>query len=184
MYNWSDLKIKFENNANNTINWINSEYSKLRSGRVNPNIFDNIFIDYYGENTKLNQLSQIQVLDARNVVIKPYDQSIIKITINKLLTSNLGVNPIIDNNQIRITFPPITEETRKNTVKKAKEILEQGKVQIRNVRKTIQDLYKNDKTIPEDLIYKFEDELNKITKIFNSKLEEIYSNKEKELLKI
>jgi ribosome recycling factor len=133
----------------------------------------------------LNQIANLQIVDARQILIKPYDRTQLHDIAKAITTSQLNVNPQVNADNIRIIFPSQTEENRKQNVKKAKEILEIAKTKIRNVRKNVQDEYKKAKdTVSEDLIHYFEDELNKITKIYNDKLLNIYSHKEQELMRI
>ena len=148
---WKDLQTKFEEQANKSIKWINNEYSLINSGRISVSIFNNVKVAAYDSMMPLNQVSNIQIVNA---------------------------------DCIRINFPPQTEESRKLNVKKAKQILESAKIKIRDVRKNIQSLYKNNDEISEDLIHYFEDELNKITKKYNNDLENIFKKKEKELMSL
>jgi ribosome recycling factor len=132
----------------------------------------------------LNQISNIQVVDARTVLIKPFDKSLLKDINTALSTANLGANPVLDSEFVKLSFPPSTEENRMKNVKKCKEILEQAKVRIRKVREDVKGQYKDVDGISEDVIFHFNEELDKITKLYNTKLEEVYNKKESELLKI
>ena len=181
---WKDLQTKFEEQANKSIKWINNEYSLINSGRISVSIFNNVKVAAYDSMMPLNQVSNIQIVNATQVVIKPYDMSLIQEIAKGINQANLNVNPIVNADCIRINFPPQTEESRKLNVKKAKQILESAKIKIRDVRKNIQSLYKNNDEISEDLIHYFEDELNKITKKYNNDLENIFKKKEKELMSL
>jgi ribosome recycling factor len=133
----------------------------------------------------LNQLSNMQIVDARQILIKPYDRSQLHDIAKAITASPLNISPQVNADNIRLIFPSQTEENRKQSVKKAKEILELSKQKLRDVRKDVQDIYKKIKdTVSEDLIRHFEDELNKITKTYNNKLEDIFNRKEKELMTI
>jgi ribosome recycling factor len=133
----------------------------------------------------LNQIANLQIVDARQILIKPYDRNQLHDIAKAITTSPLNVNPQVNADNIRLIFPSQTEENRKQNVKKAKEVLEVAKTKLRNIRKNIQDQYKKVKdTVSEDLIRYFEDELNKITKTYNTKLEDIFSKKEQELMHI
>jgi ribosome recycling factor len=132
----------------------------------------------------LNQVATLQLVDARQVLIKPFDKGTVKDIVTALNNSNIGASPQLNGDTVRIIFPPITEETRKINVKRAKELMEQAKVRIRNIRQPIQAKYKKIPNISEDTLRYFEEELNKVTKEYNVKLEELYGKKEGELLKI
>jgi ribosome recycling factor len=162
---------------------LTNEYALIRSGRINLNIFNDIRVEAYGEQTPINQVATLQLVDARQVIIKPFDKGVIKDLMTALNASNIGAAPQLNSDTIRIIFPPITEETRKANVKRAKELLENTKVRVRNVRQAVQTKYKKNTGISEDTLHYFEDELNKITKEYNNKLETIFSTKESELLK-
>jgi ribosome recycling factor len=132
----------------------------------------------------LNQISSIQILDAKTCIIKPYDKEIIKEIISAISNSNLGVNPIADVEFVKINFPSITEETRIKNVKKCKEILEQAKIKLRKVREEVRDIVKKEKTLSEDNIRFFNEEIDKITKLYITKLDDIFVKKEQELMKV
>lgn len=181
---WSELQKQFEQGGNEVINWLNNEYSSIRSGRVNVSVFDHVRVMAYGEEMKLNQISNIQIVNATQVLIKPYDKSQIQDILKGISNANLNVNPIVNPDCIRINFPAQTEENRLENVKKAKKFLEDAKVKIRDVRRDVQDKYKKLDNVSEDLIRYFEDELNKITKRYNEQLEKIFAEKEKSLMTI
>ncbi len=181
---WSELQEQFELEAIEPIEWMNEEYKKIRSGRVSISILDNVKVNAYGELMNLNQLSNLQIVDARQILIKPYDKSQIHDIAKAISIANIGVNPQINSDNIRLIFPPQTEENRVTNVKKAKAILEETKEKIRNIRKNIQASYKKLSGISEDVIRYFEEELNKITKKYNSDLESTFESKEQELMKI
>jgi len=181
---WNDLKNKFISEFNQVTKWINDEYSKIRCGRVNINIFNDLKVEAYGEHMPINQVGNIQVLDARTVVIKPYDKSTMKELLKTLNAANLGGNVQDDTDKAKITFPPVTEENRREYSKKAKVILEQAKTRVRQIRENVKSMWKNDKTVTDDMSKHFENELNNITKNSNSELENIYAKKDKELMTI
>jgi ribosome recycling factor len=160
------------------------EFSRIRSGRVSLNILDVVKVQAYGEYMNLNQVANMQIVDARQILIKPYDRSQLHDIAKAITTSPLGVSPQVNVDNIRIIFPSQTEENRKQNVKKAKEILEHAKQKIRDVRKDVQSMYKKLDGVSEDLIRYFENELNTITKTYNNKLEDKFTKKEKELMTI
>jgi ribosome recycling factor len=163
---------------------MDDEYSRIRSGRVSLNILDVVKVEAYGEMMSLNQIANMQIVDARQILIKPYDRSQMHDIAKAITASPLNINPQINADNIRLIFPSQTEENRRQNVKKAKEILETAKQKLRNVRKEVQDKYKKLDGVSEDLIRYFEEELNKITKLHNTKLEEQFAKKEKELMTI
>ncbi|WEK83129.1 MAG: ribosome recycling factor [Mycoplasma sp.] len=179
---WNTLKQEFETAANKVTNWLNQEYGLIRTGRVSLSIFDKVRVNAYGSEMKLNQVANIQIVNATQVIIKPYDKSQTQEILKGITVANLNVNPIVNPDSIRINFPPQTEESRKASVKQAKKLLEDAKIKIRSVRQDVQAMYKKLDSVSEDLIRYFEDELNKITKKYNSDLESRYNAKEKELM--
>ncbi len=179
---WNTLKQEFETGANKVTNWLNQEYGLIRTGRVSLSIFDKVRVNAYGSEMKLNQVANIQIVNATQVIIKPYDKSQTQEILKGITVANLNVNPIVNPDSIRINFPPQTEESRKASVKQAKKLLEDAKIKIRSVRQDVQAMYKKLDSVSEDLIRYFEDELNKITKKYNSDLESRYNAKEKELM--
>lgn len=181
---WTELQKVFEMQSATIINHVNDEYSRIRSGRVSLNILDIVKVQAYGEYMSLNQIANLQIVDARQILIKPYDRSQCTDIAKAIMASNLNVNPQVNPDSIRLIFPAQTEESRKINVKKCKEILEHAKQSLRDVRKVVQNKYKNLKDISEDAIRYFEDELNKITKTYNNKLEDIFNKKEQELMKL
>lgn len=179
---WNIYKEEFDKKANEKINWLELEFIKIKTGRPNPNILDSILVNAYDTKSKIIEIANIQVVEGKQLIIKPYDKSLLQNINQEILKSNLGLTPQVDADLLRINFPPQTEEVRKNSVKKCKEILEQAKVGIRNIRNDIHKKYKNDKELREDELKQYDNELDKITKSYNSKLDELFSMKEKELL--
>jgi len=180
----NDIKQEFELYFGEVIEYINGQYDKIRSGRVNPNIFNDITVDAYGEITPLKHVASIQIVDARTVFIKPFDKNLINEISSSLIKSNLGVNPTLDIDYVKLSFPPITEETRKVNVRKCKEILEQAKIKVRGIREELRNNVKAQEGVSEDLIVQLNNEIDKITKEKNLILEQIFDKKEEELLKI
>ncbi|MEF9984953.1 MAG: ribosome recycling factor [Malacoplasma sp.] len=181
---WNVYKNEFENQSNPKINWLVMEYQKLKTGRPNPHIFDSITIECYGDKLKLLEVSNIQIVEGKQIIIKPYDKTLCSAINAAILKSNLGITPQLDADLIRVNFPPQTEENRKLSIKKAKELSEECKISIRNIRKNIHNQFKSNKELSKDLISYFEEELDKMTKNYNNEIESIFSAKEKELLTI
>lgn len=184
MVDWKVLNEEFELGTLEVNEWLQNEFAKINSGRVNPNMFNNLKVQAYGEWTPLIQLANVSAVDARQLLIKPYDRGIIKDVAKALAESEYHVNPQVNPDCIRIIFAPLTEETRREAVKKAKEHFNTAKEKIRSVRQTVQAKYKKDKDISDDDIRYYEDQLNKVTKAANAKLEEIFAKKEKDLMSL
>lgn len=181
---WKIYKEEFDKKANEKINWLESEFSKIRTGRPSPTIFDLLLFDAYGSKVKLNEIANVHVAEGRTLIVKPYDKSLLHEINQEILKSNLGLTPQVDADLLRINFPSQTEEARKNSVKKCKEILENAKIGIRNIRNDIHKKYKADKELREDEIKQYDTELDKTTKLYNSKLDELFSKKEKDLMSL
>lgn len=184
MIEWETLKKEFELNFAKINTWLSEEFAKINSGRVNPHIYSHINVNAYGSLTPLFQLANISVVDARQLIIKPYDKNLVKEIAKALNESDHKINPQINFDSIRIVFPPLTEENRKENVKKAKLQLEQAKGKVRIIRQQIQAKYKKDNSLAKDLVHYFEDQLNIVTKNANNLLEESFNKKQKNLLSL
>jgi ribosome recycling factor len=119
---------------------MSDEYMKIRSGRINVNIFNNVQVNYYETYTPINQLSNTQFLDARTILIKPYDKTLVKEMVNALNAANLGANVLGEVDYVKVQFAPVTEENRRSNVKIAKEILENAKQKVRSVREDTKNI--------------------------------------------
>jgi ribosome recycling factor len=181
-----DLKKKFEENLNNTINFLNKELVKIRTGKAHPSLFDGIKIDYYGNPTPLNQIASINIPDAKTIVIQPWDKSVLSLIEKAILNANLGFTPINNGEIIRINIPQLTEERRKEYVKLAKMEGEKAKISVRNIRREyIEKLKKLEKEgVPEDEIKKSEKEFQDIVDNVMKQIDSLIELKEKEILQI
>lgn len=182
MLDWNALKNEFIKSSKNIFVYLQNELQKINSGRVNPNMFNHLKVDAYGQKTSLIQLANVSSVDARQLIIKPYDNGLLKNIAKTLSESEFKVNPQINDNCIRIIFSPLTEEGRNSAVKKAKEYYNEAVQKMRILRQTIQSKYKKDSTISNDDIRYYEDQLNKLTKSANDELFNIFTAKEKKLL--
>ncbi len=174
-----------EDKMKKTLNAIDSELKKMRTGRPSPAVLEEIKVDYYGTPTPINQLATVSVSEERTLLVKPWDKSVIKSIEKAIMASDLGINPQSDGNVIRLVFPTPTTEQRQKWVKKAKEIVEEGKVAVRNIRRDIRERIKkgkNDGDIPEDDAKRLEEELQKVTDEYIEKLDELFEKKEKEIM--
>ena len=163
------------------------DLAAIRTGRANPGMFNRINIDYYGAMTPLTQLSSVNVPEARMVVIKPYEATMLRQIEDAIRNSDLGVNPSNDGNIIRISIPQLTEERRRDLVKQAKSKGEDAKVSVRNVRrKAMEELarIKKDGEAGEDEVSRAEKELDKSTSTYTSQIDDLVKHKEGELLEV
>ena len=168
------------------ISHLEAELVKVRAGKANPSMLDSIFVDYYGNNTPLNQVANVNTLDARTLVIQPWEKAMIKPIEKAIIDANLGFAPQNDGQIVRINVPPLSEERRKDLVKKAKAEGENAKVSIRNLRREgNEQIKKIQKTgIPEDLAKDAENRMQKITDDFITKVDKHLESKEKEIMTV
>ena len=170
-----------------TIDALMSELKNIRTGRVTPDILKNILVDSYGSKMPLTQLSNISNLDNMTLSVSLWDSSLLKIAEKNILESNLGVNPQSDGNIILLKFPELTAERRRELVKIISEISEKFKISIRNIRRKYIDSVKaeeKDKLISIDESKKFQDEIQKSTDKNTKTIEDLFSTKEQEILKV
>lgn len=176
-----------EDKMKKSLTALEEEFNTLRTGRASPALFDKIRVEYYGNPTPLNQVATISVPEARLVVIQPWDKSVIGEIEKAIQKSELSVNPSNDGKIIRISIPPLTEERRKEFVKMAKNMAEQSKVSIRNVRRDANDELKKsekDGDMSEDDLKRAEDEVQKLTDKYVEEVNTILEAKESEILEI
>lgn len=172
-------------NSNKAIDSLKRDFGTLRTGKVNVNILDNIYVDYYGNQTPLNQVASVLATDATTITINPWEKPMLKVIESSIAAANIGVNPNNDGETIKLFFPPMTTEQRQENVKRSKAMGEKAKVGIRNARKDANDSIKKlEKEFSEDDIKKAHDEVQKITDAFIEKIEEALKSKEVELLKV
>ncbi len=184
MADWIELKSFFDKETEKKINWMLSEFTKIRTGRANPTVFYEIKVDAYGEKTPLNQLANISAPEPRKITIKPYDSSLIKVIIAEINARNMGFTPVVNGDLVIINVPQPTEETRKQNVKNIKLIAEKAKSEVREIRKKILTKIKADDSISEDIIKKQEKDLDILIKDANNQIDSLLKNKEKELMTI
>ena len=187
MAEWNLLKKEFTEQANKKISWMNSEFQKVRTGRANPKMLEGVKIDYYGVETPINQVAGISVPEARLIVIQPWDASILKEIEKEILKADIGINPNNDGKVIRLAFPELNEERRKELVKEVKRIAEESKVSIRAIRREGIDKYKamqKDNQMTEDELKFAEDQIQKITDGKIAEIDKILEEKEKEIMSV
>lgn len=182
-----ELFLYGEEKMEKAINQLKREFGSIRSGRANPLILDKVVVDYYGAPTQLRQMSQVTVQDGTTLVISPYDKTVIKEIEKAINKAELGVNPNSDGIVIRLAFPPLTEERRKEIVKDVKKIGEDAKIAVRNARRDmVDDLKKLEKSenLPEDVAKDNQDEIQKLTDKYVKNIEIAVEEKEKEVLTV
>ena len=182
-----EIFLEFEEELEKAVAHLKSEYLTIRAGRANPHILDKITVDYYGSETPLAHVSNIMVQDARMLVISPWDQSLVKEINKAILASDLGLNPSDDGRVVRLSFPALTEERRKELVKTTSKVAEDTKVACRNARRdALEQLkkLKKDGEISEDDMASYEKDVQKTLDSFTSKIDVIASEKEKEIMQV
>ena len=170
-----------------TISVLNSEYITIRAGRANPHILDKVLVDYYGTPTPINQVGNLSVTEGRCLVIAPWDASMLKVIEKQLIAENLGINPVNDGKVIRLVFPALTEERRKEIVKQIKKMAEDSKVAVRNIRRDGMDALKkmkNNKELSEDEHAICEKDIDKVIAESIEKIEKLCVEKEKDVLSV
>ncbi len=162
------------------------ELLKIRAGKASPQIFDDIRIDYYGTMTPLNQTANINTPDARTIVIQPWDKSVLGVIEKAILAANLGFTPMNNGEILRINIPPITEERRKELVKRAKQEAENARIAVRNIRRNSNEKAKKleKDSIPEDELKLLEKEIQDSTDSYIAKIDKHVDAKEKDILTI
>lgn len=181
------LFAKVKEKMGKTIHALEAEYGTIRAGRANPQVLDKVFVDYYGTPTPINQLATVAVAEARVLTIQPWDKSVLKPIEKAILTSDIGINPNNDGSMIRLAFPPLTEDRRKELGKEVQKIGENSKVAIRSIRRdAIEKLkaMKKNSEITEDDQKNGEKKIQKITDEYVAEVEKLAAAKEKEILAI
>lgn len=181
----SDLLTEAEHKMELATEHVASEFSTVRTGRANPQLLQRITVEYYGSPTPLQQLASISVPEPRLLVVHPFDKSTVNDIERALQTSDLSLNPSNDGSVIRIAFPPLTEERRKDLIKVVRNMAEEGRVAVRNIRRHSKaDMESMHGEISDDDIRRGEDELQKLTDRYVEKIDSLLGNKEDELLEV
>lgn len=168
-----------------SITAMKNEMKRIRTGRASASLLDGIRVDYYGVNTPLNQMSSVSVPESRLITIQPWDVSVIQDIEKAILKSDLGLTPSNDGKIIRITIPALTEERRKELVKMVANMCEEFKIGVRKIRRDSNEMlksFKKDGDISEDDAFKAQDKVQEITNEFVEKIDQVYKEKEKEIL--
>ena len=184
--NKEDYKV-YSDKMRKSIDAVNADFASVRAGRANASVLDRISVDYYGSPTPIQQIASVSTPDARSLLIQPWDASVLKGIEKAILASDLGLNPQNDGRTIRLVFPALTEERRRDLVKQVKKYGEEAKVAVRNIRRDAMDKFKAQKKkseITEDDLKIIEKDLQKLTDDYIKEVERIADEKEKELMEI
>lgn len=178
---------EIENKMDKTVSVFQENLSEIRAGRANPAILNKVMVEYYGTPTPINQVAGISVPEARLIVIQPWDMSVLKDIERAILASDIGITPNNDGKVIRLAFPELNEERRKELVKDIRKMSEEAKVAVRSVRRDGIDEFKKmqkDSSITEDELKQAEDQIQKLTDKYVEQIDKVTENKEKEIMTV
>ncbi len=178
------LVLEMKDKMGKSIQSFQGALSRLRSGRANPAMLNGIKCDYYGEKMDISSLSSISMPEPRQLLVRPYSRDDLKSIAAAISAANLGINPQVEADAIRLIVPPLTEDIRKDIAKQAKSLAEEAKVSIRNVRRDILDLLKEDDTMSDDYKDRVEEDIQKVVDETNKQIESILAEKQKEIMTI
>ena len=182
-----EIKEELNESMNKAIDSLKYQLTKVRTGRASANVLDGVTVDYYGSPTPVNQVGQVSTPEARLLQIQPFDKTLINDIERAIINANLGLTPTNDGNLIRIQFPALTEERRKEQVREIKKLGEDAKISIRNARRDGNEIIKKaekSKDLSEDDSKKYQDEVQKVTDKFVTDVDTIVEAKEKEVLSV
>jgi len=171
---------------NNALVHLDKEFQKIRAGKASPAMLEGVRVDYYGNMTPIDQVSNINTPDPRQIIVQPWEKSMLGPIEKAIMAANLGFNPQNNGEVLRISVPPLTEERRKDLVKKAKAEVESAKVTIRSIRRTALDSGKKleKEGVPEDEIKQLEKEIQALTDKFTEKADKLFEHKEKDIMTV
>ncbi|MBN2731296.1 MAG: ribosome recycling factor [Balneolaceae bacterium] len=178
---------KADQDMDESVQYFKKELSHVRAGKAQTSLLDGVKVEYYGSQTPLNQLANVSAPEARLLTVQPYDKSSLEAIEKAIMSAGLGLNPSNDGNIIRIPLPILSEERRQELVKHVKDIAEQTRISIRNIRREANDEIKKkvqDDSLPEDSKFEAEEEIQNITDRHTKKIDELLENKEKEILTV
>lgn len=184
---YKDLVTKSEETMKKSMIFLKEELATIRAGKANPKLVDKIQVSYYGTMTPISQVANISVPEPRAIIIQPWDSNLVKDIERAILASDLGINPSNDGKLIRLVIPPLTEERRKDLIKLVKKEVENSKIAVRNIRRdTNEELKKLEKAseLTKDDLKKAEEEMQKLTDKYIKLADDIYKDKEKEILEV
>lgn len=176
----------YEEKMTKAYEFLQSDYVSIRAGRANPHILDKLRVDYYGTPTPIQQVGNITVPEARIIQIAPWEKSLIKAIEKAIMTSDIGITPSNDGSVIRLVFPELTEERRKDLVKEVKKKAEEAKVAVRNIRREGNDAFKKlgKEDVSEDEIKSLEEDLQKLTDKYIKNVDALMEEKSKEIMTV
>ena len=176
----------YDDKMTKTINNLDGELATIRAGRANPHVLDKLAVDYYGTPTPIQQVANVSVPEARMIQIQPWEKSLLKEIEKAILVSDLGINPTNDGNVIRLVFPELTEDRRKELVKEVKKKAEGAKVAIRNIRRDANDAFKKlaKEDVSEDEIKELEEQTQKLTDKYIKEVDQMVDVKSKEIMTV
>lgn len=177
---------EFKSSNNKSIDHLKSELLKIRAGKASPAMLQGVMVDYYGSPTPLQQVANVNTMDARTITVQPWEKSLLDEIMRGIINANLGFAPQSNGESLIISVPPLTEERRRDLVKRAKAEGENAKVAIRNNRKDAMDMIKGlkDDGLPEDMQKDGENEVQNITNSFSNKIDDLIKEKEKDIMTI
>lgn len=181
------MMLECEERMDKSLDVLKEDVLQIRTGRANPRILDKIQVEAYGGTSPINQLGNVSALDAQCLVISPWDKSLLKNIEKALLVSNIGITPTNDGEKIRLVFPMMTDERRRELVKQVKKMGEDGKVAVRNIRRDTLDAFKKlnkAKDITDDMYSGYEADVDKLTAKTIEAIDKVVADKEKELLTV
>ena len=178
------IALEAKESMKKTINVFQNELVRFRTGRASAAVLQGIECEYYGDKIEISQISSISSPEPRQLLIKPYDKGDVKSILSAIAAANIGINPINEGDCIRLTFAPLTEETRRDLVKRAKALAEESKVAIRNIRRDFVDLVKDSDDYTEDLQHQILDEIQEVTDDSVKEIDDIFKKKETEIMTV
>ena len=182
-----ELLNKSETKMEKSVEHLHSDFAAIRAGRANPAVLDKIMVDYYGAPTPINQLAAVSVTEARTLMIAPWDASVVSLIERAIQMSDLGINPQTDGKTIRIMFPPLTEDRRKDIVKDISNLSEDAKVSVRNIRRDCIDklkAMKKESLLTEDELKQGEKKAQELTDKYVKEIDKMSDKKQKEIMEI
>lgn len=176
----------YDDKMKKAFDYLEADYATIRAGRANPHVLDKLRVDYYGTPTPIQQVGNVTVPEARIIQIAPWEKSLLREIEKAILTSDIGINPSNDGSVIRLVFPELTEERRKDLVKEVKKKGEDGKVAIRNIRRDGNDAFKKlaKEDVSEDEIKQLEDQLQKLTDKYIKDIDALMDSKSKDIMTV
>lgn len=182
-----DVLKKLKDEMEKNISSLNKSFARVRTGRATVSLLDGIKVDYYGTPTPINQVANVSIPESRQILIVPWDASVVGALEKAIQKSDLGLTPTTDGKAIRLIIPQLTEERRKEIVKTVKKMAEEGKVKLRNLRRDANEelkTLKKNNSLSEDELFKAQEEVQKITDQYIEKVDKILAAKEKEVMEI